>query len=81
MSQRQRQLDPLFLGVDCGHLFEEHQIKRYDRNGDPDRNLYVKTNTGVAVVAPAWKLVDLLNCQRLVEHRKEMEKQRIISDL
>lgn len=62
---------PLLLGVNWCH------IRDYDRVfADEGKTLieppeWVKANTGMAGVIPAWHLADLLNCEGLVKKRKE----------
>jgi hypothetical protein len=67
----------LLLGVDCAHLNSyESVVKRDDPHAQTD--FKARSNTGMAVVIPAWKLAELLNCEELKamrEHdRREMRK-------
>src|SRR5205823_4279853 len=56
---------PLLLGIDCGHVRNKEPI--LDANGNPHPfGWHVETNTGMAIVIPAWRLEDLLNRPELV---------------
>lgn len=65
----------LLLGVDCAHLdsYEPVVDDRHMKTG-----LSALSNTGMAVVIPAWKLAELLNCEELKamreKDRREMRK-------
>src|SRR5208283_4607720 len=70
---------PYLLGIDWCHL----QSKAYvvvDRRSDgsdvlhPNR-WFVRQNAGMAGVIPAWKILDVLKCEELMEQRrKETER-------
>jgi hypothetical protein len=67
----------LLLGVDCAHL---NSYQRVIEKNDPhmDTGLEAQSNTGMAVVIPAWKLAELLDCEELKamrdNDRREMQK-------
>jgi hypothetical protein len=65
------------LGVDCGHLRNYEWIEEYDRKtGQSTRtDFYIATDTGMAVVIPAWKLSELLqHCEETeMKRRADME--------
>jgi hypothetical protein len=65
---------PMFLGIDCGHVRDREPI--LDANGQPHPfGWHVDTNTGMAIVIPAWRLLDLLNKPELVMQREEKDEQ------
>jgi hypothetical protein len=79
---------PMFLGIDMGHLTDKRPVldKAELLNGKRvpiDDNWVVETNTGMSCVIPAWKLLELLYVEELVESRKqvlqEMENAKINS--
>lgn len=62
-----------FLGIDWGHLPKwEFVVDEYgDRHPDGWR---VKLNSGMMGVVPCWKLLDLINCEELMEKREKQER-------
>lgn len=66
---------PYLLGIDWCHLNTIERVR--ERNGEliPD-GWTVRTNSGMAGVAPAWKIAELLNCQELVKKR-DIEDERL----
>ncbi|VAW43426.1 hypothetical protein MNBD_CHLOROFLEXI01-1786 [hydrothermal vent metagenome] len=68
---------PLLLGVDWGHIPQRHYL--FDpATGHPHPNgYYVQTNSNMASVAPAWKLQELLNTEKLVMQREISEKEEL----
>ncbi len=67
---------PRFLGVDCAHLPFWSAI--YERRGDPSTripNQWAETNSGIAVIVPAWHLLRLLSEEHLVREREREEEQ------
>jgi len=60
------------LGVDCAHLRNCEWIEEYDQKTGESKptDFYVATDTGMAVVIPAWKLNELL------QHCEEAEMKR-----
>ena len=66
---------PKFLGVDCAHLPFWSAVCE---SRDPMRrvpDLWSETNSGIAVIVPAWRLLKLLNDDHLVQarHREEIQ--------
>lgn len=59
---------PWLLGVDWGHQPIIQKVE--DKYNQTDEGWHVRANSGVAYVAPAWKLVELLNIKELTEMRK-----------
>jgi hypothetical protein len=57
-----------FLGVDWGHI--PMLLPVLDSRGDPlpDRQ-YVKSHTSMSGIVPAWRLMELLDMQKLKEQR------------
>ncbi len=55
---------PHLLGVDCGHLSEYAPVLEEDRQRSTE-NLYVKQNSGMAIVVPGWKLAELLDSEEV----------------
>lgn len=67
-----------FLGVDWGHIFAREPVRTKDGKEHPD-GLFLKSNSGVIGVAPAWKLSELLHSDRL-RHRRDEEERRVLED-
>lgn len=63
-----------FLGIDCGHVPKFEKVVNGAGTPHP-QGWRIDTNTGMAVVIPAWRLMDLLNTPRLVMQRKEKDEQ------
>jgi hypothetical protein len=60
-----------FLGVDCAHLpFWSQAQESRNRNATKIPNNWVETNSGIAVVIPAWRLKKLMNEDHLVKERE-----------
>jgi hypothetical protein len=68
---------PLYLlGVDWCHLHDWQLVHEKDGAGKKvpvDPKQWVKTNTGMAGVVPAWKLTEILETEELREMRKHDE--------
>lgn len=63
---------PELLGIDCGHIQKYEKV--VDRIGNPHpQGWKVSSNTGMAIVIPAWRLVDLFNKPELIMQRKEKD--------
>jgi hypothetical protein len=60
------------LGVDWGHIRDEQQVWHTMTKKSPD---FVKGNTGMMAVCPAWTLRDLLESQELIMGRRKAEDQ------
>jgi hypothetical protein len=64
---------PWFLGVDFCHLPHTEVIRHAD--GKPfGKGLHVLSNTGMAGVIPAWRLLQLLNVKKLVKQREKEDE-------
>jgi hypothetical protein len=66
---------PRFLGVDCAHLPFWSAVCE---SRDPMRrvpDLWSETNSGIAVIVPAWRLLKLLEEDHLVQARRREEIQ------
>jgi hypothetical protein len=64
---------PQLLGIDCGHITKSEPVK--DGGGNPHSHGWrVASNTGMAIVIPAWRLKDLLDKPELVMQREEKNK-------
>jgi hypothetical protein len=70
----------MLLGIDMGHITDKRPVlsktelahgKRIAVNDD----WIVETNTGMSCVVPAWKVLELLYVEELVESRKEVLKE------
>jgi hypothetical protein len=61
------------LGIDCAHPLKYDQV--VDGSLAPVRGWRVASNTGMAIVIPAWRLAQLLNIERLVLERKKKDEQ------
>lgn len=60
-----------FLGVDCGHLPFWARSRGAARSDAPVvPNSYVETNSGMAVIVPAWRLKQLIDDESLVRARE-----------
>ena len=68
-----------FLGVDCGHLpfFAGVRDKPSVASQRVD-GLWSETNSGIAVVIPAWRLERLLNDERLANERERVDRSLIL---
>lgn len=63
---------PILLGIDCGHVTKYQKI--VDRMNNPHpQGWKVESNTGMAMVIPAWRLEDLLNKPELIIQRKQKD--------
>jgi hypothetical protein len=65
---------PQLLGIDCGHIPKHEKV--VNGAGTPHPHGWrVDTNTGMAVVIPAWRLYEFLNSNDLVIQRKEKDEE------
>jgi hypothetical protein len=65
---------PWFIGIDRGHVPLWGKVR--EPNGDQTAQGYkVEHNTGMAVVIPAWKIVDVLRKDELVKQRKKDDEE------
>ena len=62
--------EAVLLGIDCAHLpFWTRVCQKQDRQSAVDPPLWVESNSGIAVVVPAWRILNLLNLEVLVKQR------------
>ena len=64
-----------FLGVDWCHLNNYERVCGEDKKPLPEK-LYVRANTGMAGVIPAWRLRTLLELDELVLERERRDAER-----
>lgn len=65
---------PTLLGIDCGHVRSFDPV--LDAGGNPQQYGWkVESNTGMAIVIPAWRLDALLQTEELVMQRREKNRQ------
>jgi hypothetical protein len=60
---------PFLLGVDFCHIHKHERV--LDSKGEEIGR--VRMNTGMAGVVPAWRIMELLNCEDLVKNRQKSE--------
>jgi hypothetical protein len=67
---------PVFLGIDCGHVPDYTPVLEWDEEEQrlKETGHQVEVNTGMAIVIPAYKLQELLDCDELVGQRAEALK-------
>jgi hypothetical protein len=63
-----------FLGMDCGHLPFWSPVRPEKSQNSRLADMWVETNTGIAVVVPAWRLLALLNSPRAAQHREHCDR-------
>jgi hypothetical protein len=63
------------LGVDWCHLYSEERVRQPDGVKVPE-GYFVKQNSGMAGVVPAWKLLDLLHDEEVAQMRKREVEER-----
>jgi hypothetical protein len=72
-----REAELRFLGVDWGHIMDCAPVlekdKKTGRSVETDR--WVKLNTGMAAVVPAWRLAELIEQEEVMEIRRQDEKE------
>jgi hypothetical protein len=65
---------PALLGIDCGHVRSFDPV--LDASGKPQSYGWrVESNTGMAIVIPAWRLYDWLQTEEMSVQRKEKDRQ------
>jgi hypothetical protein len=64
------QRPPKLLGIDCAHIPLWSPVCSDKDRSQPIEDMWVDTNTGMAVVVPAWQLASLLDSDDLVKERK-----------
>lgn len=70
-----------FLGVNWGHITDKWEVRegwtrsvRQNHESSVRKVNYVRANTGMNGVIPAWKVKDLLDLPALAEHRRKQEE-------
>jgi hypothetical protein len=63
-----------FLGIDWGNFPICAPVRGKDNKPLPE-GWYVRTNSGIAAVIPAWRVLDLLNTEALAMPRKQHDKE------
>jgi hypothetical protein len=61
------------LGIDWGHHSSNEKVR--DGDDKPVKDFSVRTNTGIMMVVPAWKLRDLLDLEELVKDRERRDEE------
>jgi hypothetical protein len=61
---------PWLLGIDWGHLSAYEPIFEKDQQTRVAGDLFARSNTGMAGIVPAWKILELLNTEELVMQRR-----------
>jgi hypothetical protein len=70
-----------FLGLDCGHLPFWSQAREHPRpDAAPVDDVHVETNSGMAIIIPAWRVMDLLMRDDLISQRSEIENDALAND-
>jgi hypothetical protein len=64
---------PYLLGIDWCHLNNEARVRDPSGALHPEK-LFVRENTGMAGVVPAWKIAEILESESLVNARHELEE-------
>lgn len=59
------------LGIDCEHIAWREELFHKDKGKLIKTNFTVQSNTGMAFVVPAWKILDILNSNPLKEEREK----------
>lgn len=62
------------LGIDWAHLPVIERVKQSDAKTDVSQGHVVLSNSGQMAVVPAWKLLELLYTDDLIESRREADK-------
>jgi len=68
--------DEIFLlGINCGHAEERLPLWHYQKNtvDQEKKTLYVKGNQNVALVVPAWKIIEVLSGEEMMSERRQIE--------
>jgi len=70
---------PYLLGIDWCHLYRWAEVVGADKRTPVEPSMWVKENTGMMGVIPAWKLIDILQMEEIAMGRREAE-QRWLDD-
>lgn len=66
---------PVLLGIDCAHMpFWTPVCNAKDRSSAQE-DAWVESNSGIAVVVPAWRILALLNTDQLERQRREEDEE------
>ena len=65
---------PILLGIDCGHIRRYKKVLDARLNPHP-QGWRVESNTGMAIVIPAWRLSDFLEGNDLLMQRKRKDRE------
>jgi hypothetical protein len=77
LGQQIKPKGPYLLGIDWCHIQRTSRVIEKG-TGDPHPDgWYVRENTGMAGVIPAWKIAELLDCGEFKSMRKEHEDKLI----
>jgi hypothetical protein len=63
-----------FLGVDCAHLPFWFPVCERRNRATLINDMWVETNSGIAVIVPAWRLARLILGKRLTREREAVEQ-------
>lgn len=66
-----RGMGPWLLGVDCGHLKHSEEV----RNAAGTKIGNTQANTAMSVVVPAWRLLKLLNTEKVSSDRAKEDEE------
>jgi hypothetical protein len=69
--------EPILLGIAQGTILDVRVLEDEKKKGGawdkPGYRKFIRENTGLEVVIPAWRLMDLLNIPELVEQRARID--------
>ena len=61
----------MLLGIDCGHSNDNAESLYETGSEEPVKGYEIEYNTGLAIVIPAWKLQELIDCDEAEKMREE----------
>jgi hypothetical protein len=65
-----------FLGVDCGHLPHWSRVREKPTSqAQLYADMWTETNSGMAIIIPAWRLMRLITDDRLLRERERLDKE------
>ena len=65
----------MLLGIDCGHSIDKGKSLYEAREKEPLKDFEVEYNTGLAIVIPAWKLQEVIDCEKASKMREEDKRE------
>lgn len=65
---------PYLLGIDFCHIPRQATVRRRITGGTETTDLFVDENTGMAGVIPAWRIIEVLFREDLIEARRKAER-------